>query len=158
MHELELIQRATEHGDAIAFRSGGEPASYADLLTQSQAIAEALLGDGVDLAEARIAYLAPAGHVYASIQWGIWRAGGIAVPLSLAATPSELAYTLSDAQVSQVVATTATASQIESLCAQLNLRLLIAERLPEAASPSLPDVTPARRAMILYTSGTTSKP
>ena len=42
-----------------------------------------LLGrDATDLAEARVAFLVPPGFDHVAVQWGIWRAGGIAVPLA----------------------------------------------------------------------------
>src|SRR5256885_13269922 len=39
-----------------------------------------LLAGRDDLAEARVAFLAPPGFHHVAIQWGIWRASGIAIP------------------------------------------------------------------------------
>ena len=55
--------------------------SYGDLLDASTAAAAVLLDGARDLDEARVAFLIPSSFSYALAQWGIWRAGGIAVPL-----------------------------------------------------------------------------
>ena len=47
---------------------------------------------------------------------------------------------------------------MESLCKQLDIPLLIIEDVESTRHISLPTLDPERRAMILYTSGTTSKP
>jgi malonyl-CoA/methylmalonyl-CoA synthetase len=130
------------------------------LLDRSAVLASALLADSDDLREARIAYLVPAGFDYASVQWAIWRAGGVAVPLSLSATEPELEYTLTDSEANCVVVQAATVEKINGLCERLGLRVLVVDEVGavDPAAVSFPVVTPDRRAMILYTSGTTSKP
>lgn len=160
MKELPLIARARQHGDATALwaRSGGH--SYRDLLDGSATFAAVLLNKRDDLNEARIAFLVPAGFDYVCVLWAIWRAGGIAVPLSLSATVPELEYTLTDSQASCVVVSRDLAGKVEPLCGKLGLRLLIPGEpaSPPGGEKSLPVVEPSRRAMILYTSGTTSTP
>ena len=158
MGQLSLIERAKSHGSAIAVRNGSEEYSYDDLLARSESIASVLLGNLDDLEEARIAYLLPAGPNYIAVQWGIWRAGGIAVPLSLSATERELEYTLSDSQTYCVVVSRDLADQVKTLCTRLGLRFVIEEAIGDPPLTTLPEVDSLRRAMILYTSGTTSKP
>ncbi|MDA1049710.1 MAG: acyl-CoA synthetase [Planctomycetota bacterium] len=159
MEELTLIARARSHADAIALRSGPDKRSYNELLERSAFLAAALLVDADDLSEARVAFLLPAGFDYITVQWAIWRAGGVVVPLSLSATEPELEYTLSDSQSHWVVASRALADKVETLCQRLDLRLLIVDDIQSARQqPRLPTVATRRRAMILYTSGTTSKP
>lgn len=161
MGELPLIARAQRHGTAVALRSTKQSWTYSDLLERSAGIATALLDGSDDLNESRIAFLIPAGFDYVATQWAIWRAGGVAVPLSLSATGPELEYTLSDSQCSCVVIPDRTnAERAPSLCKRLDLRLLVLDELagPVDTSASLPEVPRERRAMILYTSGTTSRP
>ncbi len=160
MEELQLVARARSHGSSVAIRSGSEEWSYDELLDRSAQFAGALLADADDLSESRIAYLVPPGFDYASVQWAIWRAGGVAVPLSLSATEPELEYTLTDSQSCCVVATAEFAGKISGLCERLGLRQLIVDEVavPHDDALSLPVVKNDRRAMILYTSGTTSKP
>jgi malonyl-CoA/methylmalonyl-CoA synthetase len=164
MKELELIARARSHGEAIALRSEHEVHTYADLLARSGSVAGVLLestGDGddrKDLNEGRVAFLAPAGFGYVTLQWAIWRAGGIAVPLCLAATEPEYEYTLSNSGTSLVLATREYADRIGGLCERLGLKLIVLEDLKAREECALPEIAAGRRAMILYTSGTTSKP
>lgn len=158
MQELQLIARARSHGDRIALQVGDREHSYAELLDASSAVAAALLGAGGDLAEARVAFLAPGGFEYFAIQWGIWRAGGIAVPLSVGATKVELEHALADSGASHVVTIREQVDKLESLSEVPERQLLVFGDLDLAATLPLPEIDPARRAMILYTSGTTSTP
>jgi malonyl-CoA/methylmalonyl-CoA synthetase len=158
MSELPLIARAHSHGASIAFESAAGPHTYQNLLDRSASLAVALLGEVDDLQEARVALLVPAGPDYVSAQWAIWRAGGIKVPICLSATEPEWEYALTDSGASIVVAETTMASKIAPLCQRLGVRLLITDAVTAAPSKKLPEISPERRAMILYTSGTTSKP
>lgn len=160
MEELQLVSRARSHGDAVAIRSGTDEWSYAELLDRSAVLASALLAEANDLNEARVAYLVPAGFDYASVQWAIWRAGGVAVPLSLSATEPELEYSLTDSQSTYMMVASDFAEKVSESCKRLGLRLLIVEEVGDSGNEanSLPLISPERRAMILYTSGTTSRP
>lgn len=158
MPELPLFDRAKFHGDTIAFSGRGESKTYRNLLERSAAVAAALLDSRSDLNEDRIAFLLPAGFDYASVQWGIWRAGGIAVPLSLSATEKELEGTLEDCQPACVVTSEESAGRLAGICRIRNLRFLKTEDFAENVNAALPEMDPSRRAMILYTSGTTSRP
>lgn len=158
MIELPIIARAIAHANRVAIEADGQRYSYQDLLNGSFAVASALLEKSADLAEARIGFLVPAGFDYVRMQWGIWRAGGIAVPLSLSATPQELAYTLADSQTSVVLTTQALLDKLRPLCHERQIELLTIEHISVASTRQLPQVDINRRAMILYTSGTTSHP
>ncbi|GDY21940.1 long-chain-fatty-acid--CoA ligase [Verrucomicrobiota bacterium] len=164
MTELPLIARARAHGSAIAFATKTGTHTYQNLLDHSAAYAATLLDDRGDLQEARVALLVPAGFEYAAAQWGTWRAGGIKVPLCLSATEGEWEYALTDSGATIVMATAALAEKIGPLCRRLGVRLLVTDAMTaapasgSATAKTLPFVTPERRAMILYTSGTTSKP
>lgn len=158
MRELPMIERAISHGDRIALRSATGNHTYRKLLADSENVAAALLLDCEDLNEARIAFLVPPGEDYIGVQWGIWRCGGIAVPLSLSATERELEYALTDARTDTLVATRELAGRVGSLCDRHGIRLLCTDNLPTVAEAALPEIATDRRAMILYTSGTTSQP
>ncbi|MDA0349010.1 MAG: acyl-CoA synthetase [Verrucomicrobia bacterium] len=158
MEELPLISRARSYGDQTAIREGTAEFSYKQLLDDSSALASRLLTETHDLDEARIAFLAPAGFDYTVIQWAIWRAGGVVVPLCLSAAVPELEYTLTNSETSQVIVTREQAKKVEKLCERLGLPLLIVEEQGSVPEKPLPTISSTRRAMILYTSGTTSKP
>ncbi|MEM8864084.1 MAG: acyl-CoA synthetase [Planctomycetota bacterium] len=158
MHGFRLFERAAGYGEAVAIHTDGCVTSYSQLLDDSARVASALLESSIDLLEDRVAFLAPPGPDYVSTQWGVWRAGGVAVPLSLGAAEKELAYTVSDSGVKVVVASAAYAEHAQSLCTQAGARLVPYENTSQSTVRELPKVERTRRAMILYTSGTTSKP
>ena len=158
MNELTLIARATLHRDAVAFRTAKSTHSYQELLDRSADLASALLGKEDDLKEARVALLVPAGFEYVAAQWGIWRAGGIKLPICLSATESEWEYALTDSGVSVVMADAAMAAKIRPLCERLGVSVMDVSEIRSGSAKALPEISPDRRAMILYTSGTTSKP
>lgn len=158
MSTLNLVTRAVDHGEATAIRDGGGSHSYADLLAASARVARALLDGRSDLAERRVAFLVPAGFEYAAVQWGVWRAGGIAVPLSVHATEPEIDYVLTHSRADTVVVPEELDARVAPLCRSEGIRQLTVEAGMSAEPAELPAVTGERRAMILYTSGTTSKP
>jgi len=94
-----------------------------------------------------------------AIQWGIWRAGGIAVPLAVSHPPAELEYVIRDADAETVVVHAEFAASIAAMKLPSWLRTVTsAEAMSTALRSLLPGVAAGRRAMIVYTSGTTGKP
>jgi len=158
MIQLPIIERAIGYADRIAVITAAGTSTYSDLAAKSEAVASALLGNVDDLQEARIAYLVPAGARYVSAQWGIWRAGGVAVPLSISATEKELEYTLTDSQSQKVIVAREFAEKVAPICDRHSILVIVIDDLPMTNAADLPLVALHRRAMILYTSGTTSKP
>lgn len=158
MSDLPFLTRAQSHGSRTAFRTPEGLHTYQQVIDRSAEIATELLGDAEDLREARVALLVTPGFDYSSSQWGIWRAGGVKLPICLSATEPEWEYALTDSQVETVVTDAENAGKIAPLCERLGLRLLNVNGVSGNASKALPDVAVSRRAMILYTSGTTSKP
>lgn len=157
---LGLFARALAHGERVALTAPEGTFCYADLLDGSASVAARLLAGAADLNEARIAFLVPPGFTYAAVQWGIWRAGGIAVPLAISHPAGELTYVIEDAEASVVVAHPEMADRVRLIAKERGLRFLLTSELLEAptSQASLPALTRDRRAMIIYTSGTTSRP
>jgi malonyl-CoA/methylmalonyl-CoA synthetase len=158
MPGLSLISRAASHASSAAFRDAAKSHTYRDLLDRSAALAGALLGDSTDLSEARVALLVTPGFDFAAAQWAIWRAGGIKVPICLSATEPEWDYALTDCGASTIMVDASMAGKIAPLASRLGVRLLNIDEVTTGPGKALPEVSPQRRAMILYTSGTTSKP
>ena len=73
-------------------------------MTRRARVAGALLADNEDLNQTRVAFLVTPGFAYAAVQRGIWRAGGVAVPLAVSHPPAELEYVIRDSGASIVVA------------------------------------------------------
>ena len=153
-----LIQRATAHPTRTAIVDDAGEYSYADLLDASHRGAALLLDGKMDLDEARVAFMVPPGFEYAAILWGIWRAGGVAVPLCLSHPLPEIEYVLEDTEASIVVAHPDFEEQLRPAAKARGLRFVRTTDALAAATSDLPDINPARRAMMLYTSGTTSRP
>jgi malonyl-CoA/methylmalonyl-CoA synthetase len=160
MEEIQIVARAVSYADAVALRNGKNEWTYSELVVRSASLARTLLVDADDMHEARVACLVPPGFDYISTQWGTWRAGGVTVPLSLSATEPELEYALTDSGAECVVVDGMFADRTELLCERLGLRCLITseESRGSGEQKALPLIDVKRRAMILYTSGTTSKP
>lgn len=152
---LPLIGRAEGFRTRVAVQCGPSRHTYAELLEASQRVALALLAGRNDLQEERIAFLAPPGFGYVCIQWGIWRAGGIAVPLCEKHPLASMEYVLEDTGAASLVCTPEFREFLDPLGRLAPIRLL--ESLT-GGEGSLPIIGPERRAMILYTSGTTGLP
>src|SRR6266545_1538581 len=103
------------HRDRVAIVDAAGEHSYAELLEASAAVAAALLTGRADLVEARVAFFLTPGFDHVAVQWGIWRAGGIAVPLALSHPPAELQYVIADAEASSVVGDPGSAATLRPL-------------------------------------------
>ena len=133
--------------------------SYQELDDASRRVAGALLGDNDDLNQTRVAFLVAPSFAYAAVQRGIWRAGGVAVPLAVSHPPAELDYVIRDSGASVVVADAASASTLAMLAKAAKARLVTVDRaLAAAPADDIPHLGSHRRAMIIYTSGTTGRP
>jgi len=93
------------------------------------------------------------------IQWGVWRAGGVAVPLAVSHPPAELEYVIRDAEAETVVVHPDFAAAMQAVHLPPTVRTVTTDQAVGTAPHSpLPGVAAGRRAMIVYTSGTTGKP
>ena len=159
MTELRLVACARGHGDRQAIIDAEGTFSHRNLLEASGRVAACLLAGQDDLAEARVAFLAPPGFRYVAAQWGIWRAGGIAVPLAVSHPPPELEYVIRDAAAEIVVVHPAFATVMSAVPLPPGVRTITTDQAVGTAPRSpLPSVAEERRAMMVYTSGTTGKP
>ena len=89
---IHLIERAKQFPKRTAILTPKSSFSYFDLFLQSEQVAKNLLEGSPDLKEKRVAFLLPSDFSYVKVQWGIWRAGGIAVPLCTSHPTPELEY------------------------------------------------------------------
>ena len=150
--------------------------NYAELLSEAMHWRDRLVaaepGD-------RIAYLVPPGRAHVAVQFGIWARGGIAVPLAVSHPLPELEYVLDDARPSVVVADPAL-PQTPHLAAATGARAAAFLTLPPSrrtttvpttppphphhtTSPPHPGTAPTPPhptdpALLIYTSGTTTRP
>ncbi|GAB4342109.1 MAG: acyl-CoA synthetase [Flammeovirgaceae bacterium] len=130
-----------------------------------------------DLCEQPVLMLFPNGFEYVASLWGIWRAGGMAVPLSPSHTVAEIQYILENTGAKCIIYDKSYQNIVNSLKKQnlykmpfvekfyksncmffLNPILKSRETLVLLPNYSLPKSFSARKALMIYTSGTTSKP
>lgn len=148
--------------DSVALIDNDVHWSYSDLNKRINRFASGLLGQMSDLDEERVAFFMPASVDYVTTLLGIWRAGGIAVPLNIAAAIPEIEHALSCAKVTRlVIGESSPAESLEalfSLCQSLNVEIVNVAQLLVDNPVAMPELTSERRAMMLFTSGTTNKP
>jgi malonyl-CoA/methylmalonyl-CoA synthetase len=155
---IPLIANAQCYGPHTAVVDARGAFTYENLLDASSRVAAALLAGRHDLREERVGFLVTPGFPWVAMQWGIWRAGGVAVPLPLNSTRPELEYLIDDTGASALVFDTSAAPLLAPIASVRNVRAFPYEELLVGPTAPLPEISTERRAMILYTSGTTSKP
>ena len=133
--------------------------TYDDLDDASKRVAGSLLADNDDLNQTRVAFLVHPSFAYAAVQRGIWRAGGVAVPLAVSHPPAELEYVIRDSGAGVVVADKASAATLMPIARAVHARFVtVDDALKAGPADGLPHLGSNRRAMIIYTSGTTGRP
>jgi malonyl-CoA/methylmalonyl-CoA synthetase len=147
---------------SIALVDGEVEYTYLAVGRRIQQFAVALLNGKSDLNEERIATFIPASADYVIALHGIWRAGGIALPMNTASAILELEYYLTSTGVTRLITVEQYIEPLNNLCSSLNIEVLAAGSLVNSDGTVdvavLPDISLDRRMMILFTSGTTNKP
>jgi malonyl-CoA/methylmalonyl-CoA synthetase len=154
---ISLIERARAWPERVAISDGAGTHTYSDLLEGSERAAARLLDGKTDLDGARIVFMVEPTFDYVRVQWAIWRAGGVAVPLCLTHPAPELEYALDTTTPAIAIASPRFAELLRPLAEAKAVELLLVDEL-EADPVPLPEVDADRRAMILFTSGTTGRP
>jgi malonyl-CoA/methylmalonyl-CoA synthetase len=150
-----LIARAALHRARTAIVDRDGTYTYDDLDRAASTVAATLAAS-----EVRIAFLVAPSFRHVAIQWGIWRTGGIAVPLPMNHPATELDYLIRDAGASIVIADSGNRAALEPIARAAGAQFHAAEDLVAGLPPVGRDVsrTSSHRAMIVYTSGTTGRP
>ncbi len=153
----QFFTQAQKHLKRTAIISKGNSYTYSDLISQSGAVAQHLLQGRVDLNGARIAFLAPPSFEYTVLMWGIWRAGGIAVPLCEKHPLPSMQYVIDDTQAEALVYTQEFNEKLTPLSHKVK-NFLAYEDIPSYPATFHLEIEKERSALILYTSGTTGNP
>lgn len=172
----DLVKRAEVGPDAVALSRRG-PDGWADVtaaafLAEVRGVAKGLVAAGVEPGQ-RVALLSGTRYEWTLLDYAIWYAGGVSVPLYETASPERIAWILSDSGAVAVVAETpALAGAVHEVRDQLhNLReqWVIDDGAVEeltARGASITDEELERRrsavgpddlATLVYTSGTTGR-
>ena len=144
--------------DKVALTFSAGSCTYAELDQRINQFACGLLGTDDDLSEERIAFLIPGSVDYVTSLFGVWKAGGISVPLNVASAIPELEHALSSAGIKRLIANGEYQEKVRDLCASLEIEMLSVDDVRAGENKPLPKIDSQRRAMILFTSGTTNKP
>ncbi|CAN0365324.1 unnamed protein product [Discosporangium mesarthrocarpum] len=147
-----------QESDRTALVEGDTSYTYSQVNQRINRFATGLLGGKADLEEERVAFFLPASLDYVTTMHGVWRAGGITVPLNVASAVAELDHYLSCASVTRMVTSADYIESLGELCQRLNVALYTVDELLAETAGELPHIDDSRRAMMLFTSGTTNKP
>lgn len=151
----------------------GHETTAGALQAASARLGSALLDGRRSLAGARVALLMPPSPAFVAALFGVWRAGGVAVPLSASHAPAELDHILRTAAPEATIVAGELASRLDVIPAPSTRGagpspLAAGRRLPAPALDALgggpagdllaPDLDEPTPALMLFTSGTTGKP
>ncbi|MFC4047951.1 amino acid adenylation domain-containing protein, partial [Dactylosporangium siamense] len=146
----ELI--AGHDGSAVAVWATDEQLTYAELDERSGRLAARLRGMGVG-AETVVGLCLPRGADLVVAIVAVWKAGGAYLALDAQYPPERLAFLLTDAGVSVLVADRSVAGSLPEVLPAV----LWWDAWPAATAPDV-DVNPAQSACVIYTSGSTGLP
>src|SRR4051812_4062157 len=168
---------AAEHPDRVGLRiqrdGRWEDVTYAEFAAQVSAVAKGLVASGVQPGD-RVGLLAKTRYEWTVLDYAIWTAGAVVVPVYETSSPDQIAWILSDSGARALVVETAEhAAEVESVRAEapeLGSVWVIEDggldTLTRAGADVPDDELAARRATLtsaslatlIYTSGTTGRP
>ncbi|KAL4806794.1 hypothetical protein BDV18DRAFT_120063 [Aspergillus unguis] len=170
---LEAKKHALANPEKVAVidTTKAQQFTFAQLLADAAALKKRILEEldlssTGDLDERRVAFLVPNGYDYVVTQWAVWGAGGVCVPLCTSHPVRELLYTIGDSDPSLIILHPTFAkfeTPLRDAIADTNrLFMHLTPFTQSPTPPRLPEFTsiyhPDRRALMIYTSGTTSNP
>lgn len=154
-----LFRQAIQNPAKVAIVDQSKAYSYGELMNSATKIASFLLGEKSDLNEARVGFMVSPGFDYVAVQWGIWMAGGIAVPLCITYPFPSLQYVIEDTGADIILVGPEYEEILHPFSDYSKIRFIrLSAGIPTTEPRTLPQINPNRGAMILYTSGTTSLP
>ena len=154
----KITSSAHVFANSVAILDPNGEYTYQQLIDASNQWAYRFLFGATDLDGARVAFMVQPGFHYVAVQWGIWKAGGVAVPLCVTYPIASLQYVLEDTGASQVVIDTDFQEVLLPFVQSSQITYHLVHEEVELQEISLPEISSERPAMILYTSGTTSLP
>ena len=156
---LSILEQAEKFKDKAAIYSDGQSYTFQDLINKSGHLANIILQDENDLKEARVAFMVNPGFGYVQTLWAIWQAGGVAVPLCITHPLPSLEYVLEDTEADIIILSAEYLDTLNPYFQKKTIRVILFESLVDTNNiTSLPAINSSRKALILYTSGTTNKP
>ena len=155
---LNLFKNAKKNLKRIAITDKERSYSYQELMEISDLLSSGLLLNTSDLKEKRVGLFINPSFDYVATLWGIWKAGGVSVPLNLSATINELTHYIKETNINLIVVDSENKKKLAKFVVKKKIELKTPKELIQKTKQTLPKITLERRAMILFTSGTTNKP
>ncbi len=172
----DVVRNASEHGDSIAFRVRASPGdaawrdvTAADFLRQVQGVAKGLVATGVGAGD-RVALMSRTRYEWTLIDYAVWFAGAISVPVYETSSVEQIGVLLADCEPCAIlVETPAHGERVREAgasCPVWTIEDDAVGRLTTAGAGVSDDdlerrraqVTPDSVATLIYTSGTTGRP
>ena len=122
---LKIVKQAQKNLKKTAIIADNQSFTYKELLFASGNFARLLLDGTADLNETRVAFMVTPGFDYVRVQWGIWQAGGIIVPLCLTYPLPSLRYTIENSEATLLVVSPEYADLLQPLAIEKNIRLIV---------------------------------
>ena len=153
-----LRLHSTQKPDQTAFTCGGTKMSWRTLEKTSTALAQWLLGRGLQAGD-RVAVCSLNSIALVQVYLGLFKAGLIAVPINTRLKRDEIRYILGHAQPRMAFCDPSFAPALEQAGAAFPLFSALPDHPPDGTeAPDLPAVGSDDFAVIIYTSGTTARP
>lgn len=154
---IPLINNSKTFADRTAIIDKNGSYLYATLLDQALRIAGKITA--MNIPAKPVLFLIPSGFHYVTVQWGIWLAGKVAVPVHIAHTMSEITYLLEDTDSGLLICDDTLKDKAETCSTPKNICISLSDLLhSEDRQMALPEINPEDDCMMIYTSGTTGKP
>jgi long-chain acyl-CoA synthetase len=125
-----LTELARDHGEKPALLFKGTSLSYRQLDAESDAFAAALAADGVRPGD-RVALVLPNCPQFFVAQFGVWKAGAIAVPLNPTYSEREFQHALDSTRAEVVVTLTPFYSRLKQAQGRTAVRRVVATSIKE---------------------------
>lgn len=155
--DQRILNQLRKTPESEALICGAEVLTYSQLDRRSEALAERLRAQR-DWTEKPIGILAPSGWEFTSSLLGIWKVGGIAVPLQPHHPLTELEYLVQDTGLDTILVDPGNEKCL-ALVRSLNVSNILQVEDDEVEGLATPvDVASNQAALIIYTSGTTNRP
>lgn len=162
MHNLFrfLTTTAETYPEQVAFQDDTERLTYAELLAQSQSLAQAFHDRGIGVGS-RVALILPNTLAYPVTAYALWRLGAQVVLVNPLLSAPEIQYILSDSSSALALVHSPLVGR-EHLPALKEIITLEQwtelVQTPVTSLPPLPPIQAHTIAAVLYTSGTTGRP